>query len=337
MLHSLVTGGAGFIGSHLCERLLLDGQRVTAIDDLSTGSRDNIVHLAANEHFTFIEGTVLDEALMQRTIAGADRVFHLASAVGVRLIMEQPVKTIETIFNGSDVVLRHCAAHGTRVVITSTSEVYGKGVSIPFREDDDTLSGATSKHRWAYACAKALDEFLALAHWKESRLPVVIVRLFNTVGPRQTGQYGMVVPRFVGSAIRNEPIVVYGGGLQTRCFAHVLDVVEGLSRVLEHEACFGKVINLGTDQEISINDLAAQIVEVTGSRSVIEHVPYEAVYGDGFEDMLRRVPSLERAHELIGYRPHRNLRTIISDVAKSLTARGQGPGAGGQEAHAKGR
>ncbi len=323
MLHSLVTGGAGFIGSHLCERLLLDGHRVTAIDDFSTGSRDNVAHLATNEQFELIEGTVLDETLMQRAIAGADRVFHLASAVGVRLIMEQPVKTIETIFNGSDVVLRHCAAHGTRVTITSTSEVYGKGVSIPFREDDDTLSGATSKHRWAYACAKALDEFLALAHYKESHLPVAIVRLFNTVGPRQTGQYGMVVPRFVGSAIRNEPIMVYGDGLQTRCFAHVLDVVEGLSRVLEHEACFGKVINLGTDQEISINDLAARIIEVTGSRSVIEHVPYEAVYGDGFEDMLRRVPSLERAHELIGYRPQRDLRMIIEDVAKTLEARGQ--------------
>ena len=183
MLHSLVTGGAGFIGSHLCERLLNDGHRVTAIDDFSTGSRDNVAQLASNDRFELIEGTVLDEALMERIVARADRVFHLASAVGVRLIMEQPVKTIETIFNGSDVVLRHCAAHRKRVVITSTSEVYGKGVSIPFREDDDTLSGATSKHRWAYACAKALDEFLALAHWKESRLPVAIVRLFNTVGP----------------------------------------------------------------------------------------------------------------------------------------------------------
>ena len=337
MLHSLVTGGAGFIGSHLCERLLLEGHRVTAIDDFSTGSRDNVGHLATNGNFELVEGTVLDEALMQKAIAQADRVFHLASAVGVRLIMEQPVKTIETIFNGSDVVLRHCATYSKRVAITSTSEVYGKGVSIPFREDDDTLSGATSKHRWAYACAKALDEFLALAHWKESRLPVAIVRLFNTVGPRQTGQYGMVVPRFVSSAIRNEPIVVYGDGLQTRCFAHVLDVVEGLSRILENDACFGKVINLGTDQEISINDLAAQIVAVTGSRSVIEHVPYEAVYGDGFEDMLRRVPSLERAHDLIGYRPERDLLSIIEDVAKSLESKGKRPGAGGREAHAKGR
>jgi len=318
MLHSLVTGGAGFIGSHLCERLLKEGHSVTAVEDFSTGSRANVAHLASNSHFELIEGSVLDEALMQRTIARADRVFHLASAVGVRLIMEQPVKTIETIFNGSDVVLRHCAANRKRVVITSTSEVYGKGVSIPFREDDDTLSGATSKHRWAYACAKALDEFLALAHFKETRLPVAIVRLFNTVGPRQTGQYGMVVPRFVAAALRNEPLVVHGDGLQTRCFAHVFDVVEGLTRVLENEACFGKVINLGTDQEISINDLAGEIVRITASRSQIQHLPYEAVYGDGFEDMLRRVPSLERAHQLIGYKPTRDLRTIIQDVAASL-------------------
>jgi UDP-glucose 4-epimerase len=320
MLHSLITGGAGFIGSHLCERLLKDGHSVTAIDDFSTGSRRNVAHLAGNPNFELIEGTVLDEALMAKAIARADRVFHLASAVGVRLIMEQPVKTIETIFNGSDVVLRHCAAHRKRVVITSTSEVYGKGVSIPFREEDDTLSGATSKHRWAYACAKALDEFLALAHFKESQLPVAIVRLFNTVGPRQTGQYGMVVPRFVASAIRDQPIVVYGDGQQSRCFAHVLDVVEGLARVLEHDACFGKVINLGTDQEISINELAAQIIAITGSSSRIEHVPYEAVYGDGFEDMLRRVPSLARANGLFGYLPVRNLRDIIQDVAASLRA-----------------
>jgi UDP-glucose 4-epimerase len=318
MLHSLVTGGAGFIGSHLCERLLKEGHRVTAVDDFSTGSRANVAQLASNSHFELIEGSVLEEALMERTISRADRVYHLASAVGVRLIMEQPVRTIETIFNGSDVVLRHCALHRRRVVITSTSEVYGKGVSIPFREDDDTLSGATSKHRWAYACAKALDEFLALAHFKETRLPVAIVRLFNTVGPRQTGQYGMVVPRFVAAALHGEPLVVHGDGQQTRCFAHVLDVVEGLARVLESEACFGKVINLGTDQEISINNLAKEIIRVTGSRSPIQHLPYEAVYGDGFEDMLRRVPSLERAQELIGYTPTRDLRTIIQDVAASL-------------------
>lgn len=318
MLKTLVTGGAGFIGSHLTERLLAEGHAVTAIDDFSTGRRENVTHLVSRPGFQLIEGTVLDEPLMDRLVGGADRVFHLASAVGVRLIMEQPVKTIETIFNGSDVVFRYCARHRTRVLITSTSEVYGKGSSIPFREDDDTLSGATCKRRWAYACAKALDEFLALAHWAESRLPVSIVRLFNTVGPRQTGQYGMVVPRFVQAALAGEPLVVYGDGQQTRCFAHVLDVVEGLVRVIEEPACFGKVTNLGTDQEITIRDLAEKVIEVTGSRSIIQQVPYDSVYGPGFEDMQRRVPSLERAAELVGYRPTRGLCEIIQDVAAAL-------------------
>jgi UDP-glucose 4-epimerase len=315
MLHSLITGGAGFIGSHLSERLLSEGHRVTVIDDFSTGSRDNVAHLLHHERFGLIEGTVLDEPLMGRLIAGADRVFHLASAVGVRLILEQPVKTIETIFQGTDVVFRHCAAQSKRVVITSTSEVYGKGVSIPFREDDDTLFGSTTKHRWAYACAKALDEFLALAHWRQTHMPVVIVRLFNTVGPRQTGQYGMVLPRFVNAALANQPLIVYGNGEQTRCFAHVHDIVDALSRVLEVESCLGRVINLGSDQEITINALAAQVIATTSSSSRIQHVPYDSVYGDGFEDMLRRVPSLERAWQLIGYHPQRNLQTIIEDVA----------------------
>ena len=320
MLKTLVTGGAGFIGSHLTERLLADGHSVTVIDDFSTGRRENVAHLASHSAFQLIEGTVLDESLMDRLIGGADRVFHLASAVGVRLIMEEPVKTIETIFNGSDVVFRYCARHRVRVLITSTSEVYGKGSAIPFHEDDDTISGATCKRRWAYSCAKALDEFLALAHWAENKLPVSIVRLFNTVGPRQTGQYGMVVPRFVQAALAGEPLVVYGDGEQSRCFAHVLDVVEGLVRIIEEPACFGKVTNLGTDQEISINGLAEMVIAVTGSPSVIEHVPFDSVYGPGFEDMVRRVPSLERAAELVGYRPVRGLREIIQDVAASIKA-----------------
>jgi UDP-glucose 4-epimerase len=319
MLKILVTGGAGFIGSHLTERLLAEGHAVTVIDDFSTGRRENVAHLASRPGFHLIEGTVLDEPLMDRLVGEADRVFHLASAVGVRLIMEQPVKTIETIFNGSDVVFRYCARHHTRVLIASTSEVYGKGSSIPFREDDDTLSGATCRRRWAYACAKALDEFLALAHWAENRLPVSIVRLFNTVGPRQTGQYGMVVPRFVQAALAGEPLVVYGDGQQTRCFAHVLDIVEGLVHVIEELACIGKVTNLGTDQEISINGLAEEVIAVTGSHSVIQHVPFDSVYGPGFEDMQRRVPSLERAARLVGYRPVRGLREIIQDVAASLS------------------
>jgi UDP-glucose 4-epimerase len=318
MIKTLVTGGAGFIGSHLSERLIQDGRHVTVVDDFSTGRRANVAALESHALFRLIEGSVRDEPLMDRLIREADQVFHLASAVGVRLIMEEPVKTIETIVYGTGVVLQLCARYRKHVLLTSTSEVYGKGVSVPFREDDDTVSGATCKHRWAYSCAKALDEFLALAHWKESRLPVAIVRLFNTVGPRQTGQYGMVIPRFVEAALSHAPLVVYGDGRQTRCFAHVLDVVDGLVRVLDQPACLGKIINLGNDQEISINALAEMIIRGTGSRGVIQHVPFEAVYGDGFEDMERRVPSLDRAAQLIGYRPKRDLATIIGDVAASL-------------------
>jgi UDP-glucose 4-epimerase len=271
--------------------------------------------LEGHPRFRLIEGSVLDEALMEDPIREADRVFHLASAVGVQLIMDQPVKSTRGSFQGTAVVLECCARHRKRVLVTSSSEVYGKGIAIPFREDDDTVSGPTSSRRWAYACAKALGEFLALAHWREDRLPVAIVRLFNTVGPRQTGQYGMVVPRFVQAALAGAPLTVYGDGEQRRCFAHVLDVVEGLVRVLEQPACFGQIINLGNDREISINDLARLVVEVTGSRSVITHVPYSEVYGEGFEDMLRRVPCLERAARLIGYQPTRDLRSVVADVA----------------------
>ncbi|MCA1590615.1 MAG: NAD-dependent epimerase/dehydratase family protein, partial [Acidobacteria bacterium] len=229
----LITGGAGFVGSHLADNLISQGHEITVIDDLSTGRYSNVEHLEDTERFRLIIDTVLNEKLMEELIRETDRVYHMASAVGVKLIMERPVKTIETIFHGTDVVLGFCARYRKRVLIPSTSEVYGKGASVPFKEDDDLLTGATDKHRWAYACAKTLDEFLALAHWKETRLPVVVVRLFNTVGPRQTGQYGMVVPRFVQAAIKNEPIQIYGDGTQSRCFGHVQDVVEGLAKLLE--------------------------------------------------------------------------------------------------------
>lgn len=252
----LITGGAGFVGSHLADRFIQDGHSVTVIDDLSTGRYSNIAHLEGNDRFRLIIDTILNQRLMEELIRDTDRVFHMASAVGVRLIMENPVRTIETIFHGTDVVLKFCSRYRKRVLIPSTSEVYGKGASVPFRESDDLLTGATDKHRWAYACAKTLDEFLALAHWKETRLPVVVVRLFNTVGPRQTGQYGMVVPRFVGAALDNQPITVYGDGSQSRCFGHVADVVEGLSMMLETPACFGQVINLGNDEEVTILNLA---------------------------------------------------------------------------------
>lgn len=311
----LITGGAGFIGSHLADKLIAEGHEITVIDDLSTGRYSNVQHLEDTPNFRLIIDTVLNEKLMEELIRETDRVYHMASAVGVRLIMERPVKTIETIFRGTDVVLGFCSRYRKRVLIPSTSEVYGKGASVPFKEDDDLLTGATDKHRWAYACAKTLDEFLALAHWKETRLAVVVVRLFNTVGPRQTGQYGMVVPRFVHAALRNEPITVHGDGGQSRCFGHVDDITDGLIKVLETPQCFGQVINFGNDTETSIKELAEKAIAMTGSSSVIQYIPYEEAYGEGFEDMRRRVPSLDKAKRLIGYQPTRSLENIINDVA----------------------
>lgn len=314
----LITGGAGFIGSHLADNLLADGHEITIIDDLSTGRYSNIEHLEDNRNFTVMIDTVLNTNLMERLIRRTDRVYHMASAVGVRLIMEQPVKTIETIFHGTDVILKFSSRYRKRVLIPSTSEVYGKGISVPFKEDDDLLTGATDKHRWAYACAKTLDEFLALAHYKETRLPVTVARLFNTVGPRQTGQYGMVVPRFVGAALKNEPIEVHGDGTQSRCFGHIADVVEGLTTMMENPACFGQVVNMGSDAEVTINALAERAIALTSSTSKIKYVPYSEAYGEGFEDMQRRVPSLEKARQMIGYQPTRTLDDIINDVAGEL-------------------
>jgi len=319
----LVTGGAGFIGSHLTERLLARGDHVTIVDDLSTGRYSNVSHLDGHDNLVLIIDSVLHDDLMEELIRESDQVFHLASAVGVKLILEHPIETIETIFGGTDVVLRYCSRYRKRVLIPSTSEVYGKGISVPFHEDDDVVTGATSKHRWAYACAKALDEFLALAHWRETKLPVVVARLFNTVGPRQTGQYGMVVPRFVEAALKNDPIIVHSDGKQSRSFAHVADIVDALIMMLDTPACFGQVINLGNDVEVTIRELAEATIKVTGSKSEIQHISYEQAYGEGFEDMRRRVPSLEKAKRLIGYRPTRDLTTIIRDVAKELRAGAQ--------------
>ncbi len=314
----LITGGAGFVGSHLADKLIGEGHEITVIDDLSTGRYQNIEHLEGGENFRLIIDTVLNASLMEELVRETDRVFHMASAVGVKLIMEHPVKTIETIFRGTDVVLSFCSRYRKRVLIPSTSEVYGKGYSIPFKEDDDLLTGSTDKHRWAYACAKTLDEFLALAHWKETRLPVVVVRLFNTVGPRQTGQYGMVVPNFVKAALKGEPLTVHGDGEQARCFGHVLDVVEGLTKAIETPECFGQVINLGNAEEVSIKGLAEKAIAMTDSRSEIRYIPYEEAYGEGFEDMRRRVPSLEKASRLLGYQPTRTLEQIINDVAEQF-------------------
>ena len=314
----LITGGAGFVGSHLADKLVAAGHEITIIDNLSTGRYANIEHLEGRDGVRLLIDTVLNEKLMEEIIRDADRVFHMASAVGVKLIMERPVETIETIFGGTDVVLRHCARYRKRVLIPSTSEVYGKGISVPFREEDDVLTGASSKHRWAYACAKQLDEFLALAHFKESRLPVAVVRLFNTVGPRQTGQYGMVVPRFVKAALENQPIPIHGDGEQSRCFGHVYDVIEGLVKVLETPACYGQVVNLGNNEEVTIKQLARTAIEMTGSESELKFIPYSEAYGEGFEDMRRRVPSLEKAKRLIGYQPTRSLADIINDVANGF-------------------
>ncbi len=314
----LITGGAGFVGSHLADKLYNQGHEITVIDDLSTGRYQNVAHLEGKERFRLIIDTVLNARLMEELIRESDRVYHMASAVGVKLIMEHPVKTIETIFRGTDVVLAACSRYRKRVLIPSTSEVYGKSSQVPFAEDNDILKGSTSKHRWAYACAKELDEFLALAHWKETRLPVVVVRLFNTVGPRQTGQYGMVVPNFVKSAIRNEPLQVHGDGNQSRCFGHVLDVVEGLTKAIETPECFGQVMNIGNAEEVTIKQLAEKAIKLTNSRSDIKYISYEEAYGEGFEDMQRRVPSLEKAKRLIGYQPTRTLDQIINDVAEQF-------------------
>lgn len=316
----LITGGAGFVGSHLADKLHREGHDITVIDDLSTGRYSNVAHLEGKERFQLIIDTVLNNTLMERLIRDTDRVFHMASAVGVKLIMEQPVKTIETIFGGTEVVLKNCSRYRKRVLVPSTSEVYGKGVEVPFSEDNDILKGSTSKHRWAYACAKELDEFLALAHWKETRLPVVVIRLFNTVGPRQTGQYGMVVPNFIKAALQNQPIPIHGDGSQSRCFGHVLDVVEGLAKAIETPDCFGQVMNLGNSEEVTIKELAERVVAATGSTSKIDYIPYEVAYGEGFEDMQRRVPNLEKAKRLIGYQPTRTLDNIITDVVNEFRA-----------------
>jgi UDP-glucose 4-epimerase len=316
--HILITGGAGFIGSHLSRELLKSGRQVSVIDNLSTGLHANVADLEADPNFRLYVDTVRDVALMEKLMSKCDTVFHLASAVGVKLIMEQPVDTIDTIYQGTEVVLRLARRYRNRVLITSTSEVYGKSENVPYREDDDRLEGATTKHRWAYACAKALDEFLALAHWRESRLPVTIARLFNTVGPRQRSQYGMVVPSFVEQALRNDKLEVHGDGSQSRCFCHVHDVVQGLISLVDSEETCGQIFNIGSTDEISIQELAELIISRLQSSSTVQLVPYDKAYGEGFEDMQRRVPSIDRIHQTVGWQPTRTINDIIDDVAAEL-------------------
>ena len=317
---SLITGGAGFIGSHLAEALLARGHEVIILDDLSTGSVDNIGRIRSNPRLRCIFESVMKRLLLTQLVDDCDMVFHLAAAVGVRRIIESPVRTIETNVKGTELVLEAAARKNKRVFLASTSEVYGKNGKAPFHEDDDPVCGPTTKSRWSYAASKALDEFLALAYWREKRLPVVIGRLFNTVGPRQTGRYGMVLPTFVGQALAGAPLTIFGSGQQSRCFACVGDVVEAIIRLVQTEAAIGEVVNIGNDDEITIHDLALLVKARTGSPSELQFIPYDQAYEVGFEDMARRVPSVEKLERLTHFRPSTPLTTIIDKVIAYFAA-----------------
>jgi UDP-glucose 4-epimerase len=316
-VNALITGGAGFIGSHLAERLLEQGHGVIALDNLSTGSIENIRHLKGRERFSYAIDSITNESLLAELIDRSDVVFHLAAAVGVKLIVEQPVYTIETNVHGTEVVLKHANKKKKLVFIASTSEVYGKSTDVPFREAADLPS---AKHRWAYACSKLIDEFLALAYWKEKKLPVVIVRLFNTVGPRQTGQYGMVLPTFVRQALAGHPITVFGDGTQSRSFTFVGDVVDALVGLAGDKRAIGEVFNIGNTGEVTIADLAARVKTMTGSCSPIHYIPYDQAYEAGFEDMPRRVPDISKIREFVGYEPKLGLEEIIRSVIEHMRA-----------------
>ena len=299
----LITGGAGFIGSHLAERMIAEGHHVMLIDDLSTGSIRNIQHLKGRSGFKYVIDSIFNRSLLAELIDECDTVFHMGAAVGVKLIVESPVRTIETNVRGTEGVLEFASKKKKKVIITSTSEVYGKASKIPFSEDDDLVMGPTIKGRWSYACSKAIDEFLALAYWREFRLPTVVVRLFNTVGPRQSGHYGMVVPRFIGQALSGKDLTVYGDGKQSRCFTYVSDAVEWLLRLAANDDANGNVFNVGNPEEITIENLAARVIELTGAKVGIEYVPYEKAYEEGFEDMERRVPDIRKVVATTGYSP----------------------------------
>jgi UDP-glucose 4-epimerase len=313
-MRHLITGGAGFIGSHLCDELLARGDEVHVLDDLSTGSVENIRHLKGRPGFDYTIESLNNTAIVAELVDDADVVYHLAAAVGVQLIVESPVRTIETNVHCTEIVLAQASKKKKPVFVASTSEVYGKSRDLPYREDGDLMLGPTVRGRWSYACSKALDEFLAIAHWKERKLPTVVGRLFNTVGPRQTGRYGMVIPNFVRQAVADEPLTVFGDGTQSRCFCHVSDVVRALADLMRRDDAYGEVFNIGSDEEISILDLAREVQRMTESKSEITIVPYEEAYEPGFEDMQRRIPDTSKIRSLLGWHPTKSLAEILSDV-----------------------
>ena len=317
-MRCFITGGAGFIGSHLADALLKGRHDVTILDDLSTGSIENVQHLRDNPNFHYVIDTMMNRHLLAELVDQSDMIFHLAAAVGVRLIVESPVRTIETNIRPTELLLELATKKHKKVLVASTSEVYGKSQKFPFGEEDDLLIGPPSKGRWSYACSKAIDEFLALAYWREKKLPTIVVRLFNTIGPRQTGQYGMVVPTFLRQALAGEPIRVFGNGLQSRCFGWVGDVVHAMIALSQHPAAVGNVFNIGSDEEITILDLANKVKQLAGSASPIQLVPYHEAYESGFEDMPRRIPDLRRIRRLIGYKPTKSLDEMLLAMAASL-------------------
>lgn len=316
----LITGGAGFIGSHLTDRLVSEGHEVFILDDLSTGRLENLAGAMESGLVRFTEGSILDRPLVEEMVGRTDMIFHLAAAVGVKLIMDEPSRSILTNITGTENVLTAALTRRTPCFVASTSEVYGKATKFPFSEDDDLTLGATRNLRWSYACAKMLDEFLALAYAREHDLPVVLLRFFNTTGPRQTGRYGMVLPNFVQAALEGRPLKVHGTGEQSRCFGHVKDVIEALMRLMVTPEAYGRVFNIGTDQEVTIRSLAEQVIAATGSSSAIETVPYDSVYPVGFEDMVRRLPDVSRLESVTGFRPRRTLAQIISDIVEEKRA-----------------
>jgi len=312
----LISGGAGFIGSHLAEKLLKDNKEVFVVDNLSTGRLENIEHLKSNENFHFIEGSVLDEVLMKELIGKVEQVYHLAAAVGVKKILEEPLDCLLTNIKGTEIVLKEAEKRKVKVLIASSSEVYGKGDKVPFKEEDDRIYGSVYNNRWIYAFSKGVDEFLGLAYYKEKNVPVIIVRFFNVIGPRQIGRYGMVVPTFIKQAFKGEPITVYGDGNQTRSFADVDDIVKAIIKLMNTKQAEGQVINLGADREISINNLAKKVKELINSSSKITHIPYNQAYPDGFEDLRRRVPDISNARRMIGYEPKFSLEETIKKIIK---------------------